>query len=132
MLSGIFMFGATFILFLVDDLQRDITNPFDMAKQYNYVWWPEFILYSGLCTIFLLSGHWFIFLLHTPLLGYKIYLMVNSLHLVDPATAASMDNRSLRKKIGFINLIWSVLCFILYLYLLITTAIAQAKSQAGI
>jgi len=126
-LSGFFIFSAMFVLIMIDDLQRDYSNPVDMTSKVNWIWWPDFGLYATITFLFLISGHWFIFLLHLPLAVYNGYLVYIQQHMTDPTTIHQGDNISSRRKISIIKLAWAVVCFIMYLFMLIFTAIEDIQ-----
>jgi len=114
---------------MVDDLQKDYTNPVDMTAKVNFMWWPDIGIYAVLCFIFLVTGHWVVLLLHLPLLAYHIYLVYTNRHLTDPTTILQGDNIAERKRISFIKLGWAILSFALYMYMLIAAAIEDAQSR---
>ncbi|GKV34633.1 hypothetical protein SLEP1_g42994 [Rubroshorea leprosula] len=65
------------------DLEADFLNIYEAASQINSVVLPEFILQGVLCAIFLLTWHWFMFLVAAPVALYHVMLYVNGKHLVD-------------------------------------------------
>lgn len=66
--------GSTLQLMCLADLEFDYINPYDSASRINYVVLPEFVLQGVLSLLFLLSGHWFMFLFSTPVLYYNVKL----------------------------------------------------------
>lgn len=56
------------------DLEFDYWNPFDSADRINYVILPEFITQAVLCILYLVTGHWVMFLLGAPYLYYNVRL----------------------------------------------------------
>ncbi|GLT39712.1 hypothetical protein SLA2020_138880 [Shorea laevis] len=65
------------------DLEADFLNIYEAASQINSVVLPEFILQGVLCAIFLLTWHWFMFLVAAPVTLYHVMWYVNGKHLVD-------------------------------------------------
>lgn len=61
-------------LLSLSDLEADHLNPFEASTRINYVVLPEFLLQGFLCALFLLTWHWFMFLLTVPLTAYHIML----------------------------------------------------------
>lgn len=55
------------------DLESDFVNPIDMCGRTNRLVIPEYVTHGCLVFIFLISGHWFEFLINLPILGYHIY-----------------------------------------------------------
>ncbi|KAK8944401.1 hypothetical protein KSP39_PZI008550 [Platanthera zijinensis] len=56
------------------DLEFDYINPYDSSSRINAVILPEFVLQGALCLLFLLSGHWMMFLFSAPMLYYNVRL----------------------------------------------------------
>ncbi|CAI9103766.1 OLC1v1002312C3 [Oldenlandia corymbosa var. corymbosa] len=65
------------------DLEFDYINPYDSASRINKVVLPEFITQGVLCFLHLVTGHWVMFLLCLPYLGYNIKMYNERRHLVD-------------------------------------------------
>ncbi|KAK1286336.1 hypothetical protein QJS10_CPB20g01544 [Acorus calamus] len=74
---------VVFQLMCLADLEFDYINPYDSASRINSVVLPEFIVEGVLCFLFLISGHWAMFLLCVPYLYYNVKLYNQRQHLVD-------------------------------------------------
>jgi hypothetical protein len=61
-------------LMCLADLEFDYINPFDSSSRINKVIMPEFVLQALLSVLFLLSGHWAMFLLSVPMVYYNYTL----------------------------------------------------------
>ena len=61
-------------LMCLADLEFDYINPFDSSSRINKVVMPEFVLQALLSVLFLLSGHWAMFLLSVPMVYYNYTL----------------------------------------------------------
>ncbi|MQL83960.1 hypothetical protein Taro_016455 [Colocasia esculenta] len=59
-------------LMCLADLEFDYINPYDSAARINAVVLPEFILQGVLSLLFLLTGHWLMFLFCLPFLYYNV------------------------------------------------------------
>ncbi|CAI9103765.1 OLC1v1002312C1 [Oldenlandia corymbosa var. corymbosa] len=70
-------------LMCLADLEFDYINPYDSASRINKVVLPEFITQGVLCFLHLVTGHWVMFLLCLPYLGYNIKMYNERRHLVD-------------------------------------------------
>ncbi|XP_008804000.1 protein cornichon homolog 4-like isoform X2 [Phoenix dactylifera] len=70
-------------LMCLADLEFDYINPYDSASRINKVVLPEFALQGVLCLLFLLSGHWLLFLFCAPIVYYNVRLYQQQQHLVD-------------------------------------------------
>ncbi|KQK19958.1 protein cornichon homolog 4 [Brachypodium distachyon] len=110
-----------FQLMCLADLEFDYINPFDSSSRINKVVMPEFVLQALLSALFLLSGHWAMFLLSAPMVYYNYTLYQRRQHLVDVTEIfnhlSREKKRRLFKIVGLIVLlflslfwmIWSVL-----------------------
>lgn len=70
----IWFFYLSLQLMCLADLEFDYINPFDSSSRINKVVMPEFILQAVLSVLFLLSGHWAMFLLSVPMVYYNYTL----------------------------------------------------------
>lgn len=61
-------------LMCLSDLELDYVNPYDSSSRINAVVIPEFALHGLLSLIFLVSGHWLMFLFCVPTLYYNARL----------------------------------------------------------
>ena len=61
-------------LMCLADLEFDYINPFDSSSRINKVVMPEFILQALLSVLFLISGHWAMFLISAPMVYYNYTL----------------------------------------------------------
>ncbi|XVF75847.1 hypothetical protein PTKIN_Ptkin13bG0219800 [Pterospermum kingtungense] len=107
-------------LLSLSDLEADHLNPFEASTRINYVVVPEFILQGFLCAFFLLTWHWFMFLLTLPLTAYHLMLYLNRKHLVDVTEIFRYLNSE--KKYRFIKLGIYLLLFTVVLFRLVISA----------
>lgn len=70
-------------LMCLADLEFDYINPYDSASRINKVMLPEFICQGALCLLFLLSGHWAMFVFSLPCLYYNARVYTQRQHLID-------------------------------------------------
>ncbi|ESR58486.1 hypothetical protein CICLE_v10022158mg [Citrus x clementina] len=70
-------------LMYLTDLEGDYINPYDSAAQINMLVFPEFFTQGTLCILFLITEHWFMFLLSLPYLYFNVRLYTRRQHLVD-------------------------------------------------
>ncbi|KAG2609242.1 protein cornichon homolog 4-like [Panicum virgatum] len=87
-LTAFFLVVALIVLVIYQlmclaDLEFDYINPFDSSSRINKVVMPEFVLQALLSVLFLLSGHWAMFLLSVPMVYYNYTLYQRRQHLVD-------------------------------------------------
>ncbi|KAI3918214.1 hypothetical protein MKX01_041534 [Papaver californicum] len=104
-------------LMCLADLEFDYINPYDSAARINSVVIPEFIAQGVLAILFLLSGHWVMFLLSTPCLYYNVRLYMRKQHLVDVTEIFNLLNWE--KKQRLVKLVYLVLVLFLTLFWLI-------------
>ncbi|KAI3823675.1 hypothetical protein L1987_05115 [Smallanthus sonchifolius] len=104
-------------LMCLADLEFDYINPYDSASRINFVILPEFITHGVLCLIYLLTGHWVMFLLALPYLYYNVRLYTRKQHLVDVTEIFNQLNWEKKQrlfKLGylvfllFITLFWMI------------------------
>nr|GEW39823.1 protein cornichon homolog 4-like [Tanacetum cinerariifolium] len=104
-------------LMCLADLEFDYINPYDSASRINFVILPEFITHGVLCLIYLLTGHWVMFLLALPYLYYNVRLYNRNQHLVDVTEIFNQLNWEKKQrlfKLGylvlflFITLFWMI------------------------
>ncbi|XP_019243027.1 PREDICTED: protein cornichon homolog 1 isoform X1 [Nicotiana attenuata] len=65
------------------DLEADYMNPYESSSRINSVVLKEYILHGAFCIVFLVTGHWFIFLLMLPPAYYNARKFLNRQHLID-------------------------------------------------
>ncbi|KVI12054.1 protein cornichon homolog 1-like [Cynara cardunculus var. scolymus] len=65
------------------DLEADYMNPYDSSSRINAVIIPEMVLHGVCCALFLVTGHWFMFLLTLPIAIYSTMLYSKKRHLID-------------------------------------------------
>ncbi|XP_010940978.1 protein cornichon homolog 1 [Elaeis guineensis] len=104
-------------LMCLADLEFDYINPYDSASRINKVVLPEFALQGVLCLLFLLSGHWFMFLFCAPIVYYNVRLYQRRHHLVDVTEIFNQLNRE--KKHRLLKLIYLVVLLFLSLFWMI-------------
>uniref|UniRef100_A0A1D1XI01 Protein cornichon 4 n=1 Tax=Anthurium amnicola TaxID=1678845 RepID=A0A1D1XI01_9ARAE len=107
-----------FQLMCLADLEFDYINPFDSASRINGVIMPEFVLQGLLSVLFLLTGHWLMFLFCVPTLYYNVILYQRRQHLVDVTEIFNLLNREKKRRliklIGFIILLFLSLFWMIF------------------
>eukprot|EP01125_Pyxidicula_operculata_P000101 TRINITY_DN1015_c0_g1_i1.p2 TRINITY_DN1015_c0_g1~~TRINITY_DN1015_c0_g1_i1.p2 ORF type:complete len:149 (+),score=19.99 TRINITY_DN1015_c0_g1_i1:33-479(+) len=127
--SGYFIFSCVFALMLISDLTSDHVNPSDMASKTNFFWWPDITIFTFNSLLYLLTGHWIVFIIHLPLLAHYWYIYNQQTHLVDETTILQSETTKVFQKRALLRLGFAVLAFCLYLYMLITSAVADLQSN---
>uniref|UniRef100_A0A0E0FCD7 Uncharacterized protein n=1 Tax=Oryza meridionalis TaxID=40149 RepID=A0A0E0FCD7_9ORYZ len=74
---------ASIMLICLSDLEFDYINPYDSSSRINSVVLIEYTLQGALCASFLLTLHWFPFLVMAPVAYYHGKLYMDRKHLVD-------------------------------------------------
>ncbi|XP_062167270.1 protein cornichon homolog 1 [Alnus glutinosa] len=99
------LLASTFYQILIlTDLESDYINIYDTASRINYIVVPEFIVQGVLCAIFLVTWHWFMFLMTVPLTCYHVMLFLKQQHLFDVTEAfrfLSAEKKFRLIKLGF-------------------------------
>ncbi|KAH7674119.1 Cornichon protein [Dioscorea alata] len=108
-------------LICLSDLEFDYINPYDTSSRINAVVIPEFVVQGTLCTIFLLTWHWFPFLMMAPVTYYHFKLFTSGRHLIDVTEVFRQLNGE--KKYRMIKLGFYFCLFLIVIYRLVMTAI---------
>jgi len=104
-------------LMCLADLEFDYINPFDSSSRINKVVMPEFVLQALLSVLFLLSGHWAMFLLSVPMVYYNYTLYQRRQHLVDVTEIFNQLGREKKRRLFkivslivllFLSLFWMI------------------------
>ncbi|XP_062117621.1 protein cornichon homolog 1 isoform X2 [Humulus lupulus] len=105
-------------LVILSDLEADFLNPYESSSRINFLIVPEFIVHGVLCALFLLTWHWFLFLITLPLACYSAMLFVNKKHLIDVTEvfrALSGEKKFRLVKLGFYLFLLFIIIFRLIL-----------------
>ncbi|KAM7500212.1 hypothetical protein LguiA_024626 [Lonicera macranthoides] len=95
----------------LSDLEADYMNPYESSSRINAVIIPEMVLTGVFCTLFLLTGHWFMFLITLPITCYNMNLFMKRKHLIDVTEVFRFLNPE--KKYRIIKLGFYLLLFVL-------------------
>ncbi|KAL7134115.1 hypothetical protein ABFS83_11G006000 [Erythranthe nasuta] len=78
------LLGLNFYQFLgFSDLEADYLNPYELSSRVNSVIVPEYLLQGAFCILFLVTGHWFMFLLSLPPAYYNLTQYLSQQHRID-------------------------------------------------
>ncbi|CAD6267751.1 unnamed protein product [Miscanthus lutarioriparius] len=108
-------------LICLSDLEYDYINPYDSSSRINAVVLIEYALQGALCASFLLTLHWFPFLVMAPVTYYHVKLYLARKHLVD--VTEIFRQLSGEKKYRMIKLAFYFCLFIITIYRLVMTAV---------
>ncbi|KAJ9184731.1 hypothetical protein P3X46_004430 [Hevea brasiliensis] len=101
-------------LLCLTDLEADHMNPFEATASINKWILPEFVLQGVICILFLLTGHWVMFLMAAPLTIYHVMLFMKREHLID-VTEVFRNLNSQKKfrliKLGIYLIFFAILMF---------------------
>ncbi|CAA7016205.1 unnamed protein product [Microthlaspi erraticum] len=103
------------------DLEADYLNPFETSSRINRLVLPEFILQGSLCILFLLTWHWFFFLVALPVTVYHAMLYNERRHLIDVTEV--FRGISFEKKLRFTKLGFYIVLFIMVVFRLTLSAV---------
>ncbi|KAF9595998.1 hypothetical protein IFM89_006925 [Coptis chinensis] len=118
---GTLIYANLHQIFLLEDLESDYINPYDLAARINFVVTKEFLVQGALCILFLLTQHWFMLLLSAPVTYYHFRLYKKRKHLIDVTeafTVLSFERHYRLVKLGF----YVTLCLTLMFSLTATAA----------
>jgi len=96
---------------ILTDLESDYINIYDTASRINLIVVPEFIVQGVLCAIFLVTWHWFMFLITVPLTCYHVMLFLKRQHLFDVTEAfrfLSAEKKFRLIKLGFYLVVFAI------------------------
>ncbi|EYU20720.1 hypothetical protein ABFS82_11G006300 [Erythranthe guttata] len=83
-IMNITLLGLNFYQFLgFSDLEADYLNPYELSSRVNSVIVPEYLLQGAFCILFLVTGHWFMFLLSLPPAYYNLTRYLSQQHRID-------------------------------------------------
>ncbi|KAL9260758.1 cornichon homolog 4-like protein [Drosera capensis] len=103
------------------DLEYDYINPYESASRINRAILPEFVTQGALCLYYLVTGHWFMFLLCLPYLYYDVRMYMDKQHLVDVTEIFNMLNHEKKKRI--VKLVYLIVTLFLSLFWLLYSAL---------
>ncbi|CAN6926357.1 unnamed protein product [Brassica oleracea] len=106
--------SAFYQVICLTDLEADHMNPFETSTCINRLVLPEFILQGSLCLLFLLTWHWFFFLVSLPVTCYHAMLYNKRRHLVDVTEV--FRGIDFEKKLRFTKLGFYISLFILVVF----------------
>nr|GLL36566.1 protein cornichon homolog 1 isoform X1 [Ipomoea trifida]GMD44657.1 protein cornichon homolog 1 isoform X1 [Ipomoea batatas] len=67
----------------LSDLEADYMNPYESSSRINNVILKEYVLQGVFCILFLVTGHWFLFLLTVLPTYYNVKKFLSRQHLID-------------------------------------------------
>ncbi|XP_031102622.1 protein cornichon homolog 1 isoform X2 [Ipomoea triloba] len=67
----------------LSDLEADYMNPYESSSRINNVILKEYVLQGVFCILFLVTGHWFLFLLTVLPTYYNLKKFLSRQHLID-------------------------------------------------
>lgn len=103
------------------DLEADYMNPYESSSRINSVVLKEYILHGVFCILFLITGHWFIFLLMLLPAYYNARKFLNRQHLIDVTEVFRFIESE--KKIRIFKLGFYLVLFVLVLVSLVLSFI---------
>ncbi|CAM8960895.1 unnamed protein product [Rhodiola kirilowii] len=104
----------------LSDLESDYLNPYESSSRINALILPEYLVQAGLCALFLLTWHWFMFLLTLPPTYYNFMLYTKKQHLVDVTEIFRTLNGE--KKYRIVKLVFYALLFCIITVRLVISA----------
>lgn len=103
------------------DLEADYMNPYESSSRINSVVLKEYILHGAFCILFLVTGHWFIFLLTLLPAYYNLRKFLSRQHLIDVTEVFRFIESE--KKIRILKLGFYLVLFVLVLVSLVLSFI---------
>ncbi|KAK4432149.1 protein cornichon1 [Sesamum alatum] len=104
------LLGLNFYQFLgFSDLEADYLNPYELSSRINSVIVLEYLLHGAFCIMFLVTGHWIMFLISLPPAYYNLKQYLSKQHLVDVTEVFRVLNAE--KKVRLIKLGFYIIFF---------------------
>uniref|UniRef100_A0A0E0RHP3 Cornichon family protein n=3 Tax=Oryza TaxID=4527 RepID=A0A0E0RHP3_ORYRU len=120
---------ASIMLICLSDLEFDYINPYDSSSRINSVVLIEYALQGALCASFLLTLHWFPFLVMAPVAYYHGKLYMDRKHLVDVTEIFRQLNWE--KKYRMIKLAFYFSLFIITIYSEVKLVVCIIEQQTN-
>ncbi|XP_011625461.1 protein cornichon homolog 4 [Amborella trichopoda] len=114
-------------LICLSDLEYDYINPYDSSSRINAIIMPEFVTQGVLSALFLLTWHWFMFLLMAPVTYYHIKLYLARRHLVDVTEIFRLLNGE--KKYRMVKLAFYLTLFFVVMFRLVGAAVTAILDE---
>ncbi|XP_073316889.1 protein cornichon homolog 1-like isoform X1 [Primulina huaijiensis] len=109
-IMNLVLLGLNFYQFIgFSDLEADYLNPYELSSRVNSVIVPEYVLHGAFCILFLLTGHWIMFLLTLTPACYNLKLYLSRQHLIDVTEVFRVLNAE--KKVRIVKLGFYVIFF---------------------
>ncbi|XXG64108.1 hypothetical protein AAC387_Pa05g2151 [Persea americana] len=118
---------AFYQLICLSDLEFDYINPYDSASRINAVVIPEFVIQGGVCVLFLITWHWFMFLIMAPVTYFHIRLYLQRKHLIDVTEIFRLLNDE--KKIRLVKLVFYLTLLFITIYWLVASAVTSLVDE---
>eukprot|EP00268_Persea_americana_P047880 TRINITY_DN5019_c0_g1_i17.p1 TRINITY_DN5019_c0_g1~~TRINITY_DN5019_c0_g1_i17.p1 ORF type:complete len:149 (+),score=12.75 TRINITY_DN5019_c0_g1_i17:415-861(+) len=118
---------AVYQLICLSDLEFDYINPYDSSSRINAVVIPEFVIQGALCAIYLITWHWFMFLLTAPVTYFHIRLYMQRKHLIDVTEIFRLLNDE--KKIRLVKLVFYLTLLFITIYRLVASAVTSLVDE---
>ncbi|XP_019187315.1 PREDICTED: protein cornichon homolog 1 isoform X1 [Ipomoea nil] len=97
----------------LSDLEADYMNPYESSSRINNVILKEFVLQGAFCILFLVTGHWFLFLLTVLPSYYNVKKFLSRQHLIDVTEVFRVID--FEKKLRIAKLAFYLIFFIIVL-----------------
>ncbi|KAL6539846.1 hypothetical protein OROHE_011617 [Orobanche hederae] len=106
------LLGLNFYQFLgFSDLEADYLNLYELSSRVNSVIVLEYLLHGAFCILFLMTGHWVMFLLSLPPAYYNLKKYLARQHLIDVTEVFRVLNAE--KKVRIVKLVFYIIFFAL-------------------
>ncbi|OVA07868.1 Cornichon [Macleaya cordata] len=111
----------------LSDLEFDYINPYDSSSRINGIVVKEFLVQGALCVLYLLTWHWFMFLISAPVTYYHLKLYMERKHLVDVTEIFSLLNGE--KKYRYVKLGFYLFLFCVVIFRLVRVAVLAVLAE---
>ncbi|KAF5195451.1 Udp-n-acetylmuramoylalanine--d-glutamate ligase [Thalictrum thalictroides] len=109
-------------IFSLEELENDMLNTYELVASINPLITKEFVVQGALCALFLLTWHWFLFLMSIPITYYHLRLYMTGKHLLDVTEVFNLlRNEKRYRKVKF--------CFYLALFVTVMIRLVLMGSQ---
>ncbi|KAI3984345.1 hypothetical protein MKX01_011299 [Papaver californicum] len=114
-------------LICLSDLEFDYINPYDSSSRINGMVIKEFVAQGALCALYLLTWHWFMFLISAPVTYYHLKLYMERRHLIDVTEIFRLLNGE--KKYRYVKLGFYLSLFCIVIFRLVRAAVLAVLTE---
>ncbi|XP_061174785.1 protein cornichon homolog 4-like isoform X1 [Saccostrea echinata] len=134
--EGALLFLVVYFVITLSDLECDYLNATTCCTRLNKFVLPEIIAQAILNVLFLITGHWILFLLYTPCTAWIIYIFVTkpsgNIGIYDPAEIHNRHQLKAYMRDNMIKMAVHLIFFFIFLYWMIYSLLKDDTTMFGV